>query len=57
MGVPGSLGVAAHETSHAIQHNLGYIPLGIRNAIFHSQYRLKDGFSLILYGFNIQPSR
>lgn len=29
-----SLGVAAHETGHAIQHNLGYIPLGIRNAIF-----------------------
>ncbi|HHY13603.1 MAG TPA: zinc metallopeptidase [Thermoanaerobacterales bacterium] len=29
-----ALGVAAHEAGHAMQHNLGYIPLGIRNAIF-----------------------
>lgn len=29
-----SLGVAAHETGHAIQHDVGYIPLGIRNSIF-----------------------
>ncbi len=28
-----SLGVAAHETGHAIQHDLGYVPLSIRNTI------------------------
>ncbi|MCL1941863.1 MAG: zinc metallopeptidase [Synergistaceae bacterium] len=28
-----SLGVAAHECGHAIQHSLGYSPLAIRNAI------------------------
>ncbi|MBR6400983.1 MAG: zinc metallopeptidase [Firmicutes bacterium] len=29
-----ALGVAAHETGHAIQHNEGYIPLKIRSSIF-----------------------
>jgi len=29
-----SLGVAAHECGHAIQHSLGYSPLMIRNTIF-----------------------
>jgi Zn-dependent membrane protease YugP len=28
-----SIGVAAHETGHAIQHKEGYSPLAIRNAI------------------------
>ena len=28
-----AIGVAAHEVGHAIQHNSGYAPLGIRNAI------------------------
>lgn len=28
-----SLAVAAHETGHAIQHNEGYVPLGLRSAI------------------------
>lgn len=28
-----ALGVAAHEAGHAIQHDAGYAPLGIRNAI------------------------
>ena len=28
-----SIGVAAHECGHAIQHNIGYSPLMIRNAI------------------------
>ena len=28
-----AIGVAAHEVGHAIQHNAGYAPLGIRNAI------------------------
>ncbi|HBE78882.1 MAG TPA: peptidase [Firmicutes bacterium] len=29
-----SLGVAAHETGHAVQHSLEYVPLTVRNAIF-----------------------
>lgn len=29
-----ALSVAAHETGHALQHNKGYLPLGIRSAIF-----------------------
>lgn len=28
-----ALGVAAHETGHAIQHNLGYLPIKLRNAV------------------------
>lgn len=30
----GALGVAAHETGHAIQHHTGYLFLAARNAIF-----------------------
>ncbi len=29
-----ALGVAAHETGHAIQHHTGYVPLDIRSSIF-----------------------
>lgn len=29
-----ALGVAAHETGHAVQHSLGYVPLLVRNSIF-----------------------
>ena len=29
-----ALGVAAHETGHAVQHNTGYTPLAIRSSIF-----------------------
>ena len=29
-----ALGVAAHETGHAVQHNTSYAPLGIRQALF-----------------------
>ena len=29
-----ALGVAAHETGHAVQHALGYTPLQLRHAIF-----------------------
>lgn len=29
-----AIGVAAHETGHAIQHNRGYVPFNIRSAIF-----------------------
>lgn len=28
-----ALGVAAHETGHAIQHNIGYLPIKLRNAV------------------------
>ena len=28
-----AIGVAAHECGHAIQHNTGYIPIKVRNAI------------------------
>ena len=28
-----ALGVAAHETGHAIQHNIGYMPIKMRNAV------------------------
>ncbi|MEA4986642.1 MAG: zinc metallopeptidase, partial [Anaerovorax sp.] len=28
-----SVSIAAHETGHAIQHGLGYVPLSIRNTI------------------------
>lgn len=28
-----AIGVAAHECGHAIQHDVGYVPLAIRNAI------------------------
>lgn len=29
-----ALGVAAHETGHAVQHATGYAPLGFRNSLF-----------------------
>ncbi|MDP8255298.1 MAG: zinc metallopeptidase [Candidatus Alcyoniella australis] len=29
-----AIGVAAHETGHALQHSEGYLPLGVRNAVF-----------------------
>ena len=32
-GSVAAIGVAAHETGHAIQHSVGYAPLVIRNAI------------------------
>ncbi|MDR1559975.1 MAG: zinc metallopeptidase [Clostridiales bacterium] len=28
-----AVGIAAHETGHAIQHNIGYAPLGLRSAL------------------------
>lgn len=30
----GAIGVAAHESGHAIQHNTNYLPIKIRSAIF-----------------------
>lgn len=29
-----ALGVAAHETGHAVQHHTGYVPLSLRTSIF-----------------------
>ncbi|MFQ5722392.1 MAG: zinc metallopeptidase, partial [Candidatus Aminicenantales bacterium] len=29
-----ALGIAAHETGHALQHQSGYLPLQLRNAIY-----------------------
>lgn len=40
-----ALGVAAHETGHAIQHNEGYAPLSLRSAIYPAV-----SFSSRLYG-------
>jgi len=28
-----ALGIAAHEVGHAVQHNVGYMPLGLRSAL------------------------
>lgn len=47
-----SLGVAAHETGHAIQHAESYAPLGIRNAIFPiANIGSRWGLPLALLGF------
>lgn len=47
-----ALGVAAHETGHAVQHNRGYIFLGIRNAIFPIvNFSSKLAMPLIMIGF------
>ncbi len=50
-----AIGVAAHETGHAIQHAVGYVPIRIRSAIipitnFGSQLSLP----MILLGFLFQ---
>ena len=47
-----ALGVAAHEAGHAMQHNLGYIPLGIRNAIFPVANIGSEWLSLYFCWFN-----
>lgn len=47
-----SLGVAAHEVGHAIQHNNGYYPLEVRNAFVPvAQLGSNLSFPLILIGF------
>lgn len=53
-----SIGVAAHETGHAIQHSVAYAPLTIRNAIIPvTQFGSSASIWLILIGFffNWQP--
>ncbi|AZR72964.1 peptidase [Anoxybacter fermentans] len=47
-----SLGVAAHETGHALQHAENYVPLGFRNAIFPiANIGSRWGLPLALFGF------
>jgi len=47
-----SLGVAAHETGHALQHDLGYVPLSIRNTIVPvAQIGSQAALPLFLIGF------
>jgi len=46
-----ALGVAAHEVGHAFQHETGYLPLGIRNAIVPvASFASSASFPLILIG-------
>jgi Zn-dependent membrane protease YugP len=50
-----ALGVAAHEAGHAIQHDVGYAPLGIRNAIFPvASLGSNAAFPLFFIGFILQ---
>lgn len=47
-----SLGVAAHETGHALQHQQQYIPLNIRNHIFPvARFGSTLAFPVFLMGF------
>lgn len=53
-----SIGVAAHETGHAIQHSTAYAPLKLRNAIIPvTNFGSNASIWLLLAGFifNIQP--
>lgn len=53
-----SIGVAAHEVGHAVQHATGYAPLGIRNAIIPiTNIGSQLSMPLILAGiiFSAQP--
>ncbi|MBS4022480.1 MAG: zinc metallopeptidase [Dethiobacter sp.] len=47
-----ALGIAAHETGHAIQHGDGYIPLSFRNNIFPvANIGSRMAFPLFFVGF------
>ena len=47
-----ALGVAAHETGHAVQHDSAYLPLTVRNAIIPvTNFGSKLSMPLILLGF------
>lgn len=49
-----ALGVAAHETGHAIQDNVGYVPLKVRTGIFPAvNFSSRLAMPLILLGFII----
>ena len=47
-----ALGVAAHETGHAIQHDVGYAPLGLRSMLVPlANFGSRMAIPLILIGF------
>ncbi|MFZ5640064.1 MAG: zinc metallopeptidase [Bacillota bacterium] len=47
-----ALGVAAHETGHAVQHDVGYLPLNIRSIFVPiAQFGSTLAFPLFLVGF------
>ena len=47
-----ALGIAAHETGHAVQHNVGYTPIKVRNMVLPvAQLGSTLGVPLILIGF------
>ncbi len=49
-----ALGVAAHEAGHAVQHNVGYAPLRLRNSILPvAQIGSQGAFILFLLGLFI----
>ncbi|MFA5535678.1 MAG: zinc metallopeptidase, partial [Bacillota bacterium] len=46
-----ALGIAAHETGHAIQHDVGYYPLALRNSLVPvANIGSNAAFPLILIG-------
>ena len=52
-----AIGVAAHETGHAVQHNVGYVPLSLRSAMvpltnFSSRLAMPLIFLGVLFGYN-----
>jgi Zn-dependent membrane protease YugP len=51
-----SLGVAAHEAGHAIQHSVGYLPLNIRHSLVPvANFGSTLAFPLFLIGLFISP--
>lgn len=56
-----AVGVAAHETGHAIQHNKGYIPLAIRKLLvpvanFGSRFGPLLALAGIIFGMNYESN-
>lgn len=52
-----SIGVAAHETGHAVQHSVGYMPLKLRNAIIPiTQFGSSISIWLVIIGLMIFPA-
>ena len=56
-----AIGVAAHETGHAVQHNVGYVPLSLRSAMvpltnLSSRLAMPLIFLGVLFGYNSSSS-
>ena len=52
-----SIGVAAHETGHAVQHSVGYAPLKLRNAIIPvTQFSSSISIWLVILGLLVSFS-